>query len=319
METDAWEIALCLTNGRMASLHELTTRLFLKGTVANRLPLLQLQSTTSHGGTAVTSVEGRKKHKARTCDRVRVNKTYPLPINCHPEFATSPKWELIRQVMNAVRMLLHNSDNGLQLPGPSFRHLAESCKIFCLSVGEWSSEGFSVHLGRWYTLALQSMACSLPPLSTQVVLGEMGKVKKKDIKSQYKEGSFVRFKCRAVFFWQAGDNLSEQPLRLLENSLRKTNGGRAGRWSSVRADRRDSALSGYWHFHTQRRSARCITIPLQLIANKLNHSSRRLFFFFQRGRETFWYCKVPAWTSEIAISWAEFCSRLTDWNEFCHK
>jgi hypothetical protein len=65
METDAWEIALCLTNGRMASLHERTTRLFLKGTVTNRLPLLQLQSTTSHGGTAVTSVEGRKKTQGK--------------------------------------------------------------------------------------------------------------------------------------------------------------------------------------------------------------------------------------------------------------
>lgn len=33
-----------------------------------------------------------------------------------------------------------------------------------------------------------------------------------------------------------------QPLRLLENSLRKTNGSLAGRWSSVRADKGDAAL-----------------------------------------------------------------------------
>lgn len=42
--------------------------------------------------------------------------------------------------------------------------------------------------------------------------------------------------------WQAIGNLLPQPLRLLENSLRKTNGRLAGCWSSVRADKGDVAL-----------------------------------------------------------------------------
>lgn len=65
--------------------------------------------------------------------------------------------------------------------------------------------------------------------------------------------------------WQGCGNLSPQPLWLLENSLRKTNGGRAALRSSVRADRGDAGTLGYWHFHTETQSsASCVVIQTSI-------------------------------------------------------
>lgn len=140
----------------------------------------------------------------------------------------------------------HLNGSRLGRAGTTAYHWLSSLSLFFLDVCLLFLSFSECHLAN----DLPSPLCYFYPLSHPP--GNRGKFKNKK--------PFVRFKCCCMFSLQRSSNLSWEPLWLLENSLRKTNGSGAGRRSTVSSGGRGAAwlpIDIFWkhsalqsHFHS---------------------------------------------------------------------